>query len=131
VALSEEDRPTDVKFKVVESLDKNTIEKTLTESIKPNSMVVTDGYKGFSGLSKIGFEHVPFTMQTPKDNQAYLPWVHILISNAKRFILGTHHSVKYLQSYLDEFSWRFNRRFCNLFERLLNTGLSRKPAYAK
>ena len=41
-----------------------------------------------------------------------LHWLHIIISNAKAFILGTYHglSKKYLQSYLDEYSFRFNRR---------------------
>ena len=42
-----------------------------------------------------------------------LPWVHILIGNAKSFIKGTYHGVshKHLQSYLNEFCYRFNRRF--------------------
>jgi len=43
----------------------------------------------------------------------WLPWVHITISNLKTFLLGTFHGVsgKYLQEYLDEFCYRFNRRF--------------------
>ena len=43
----------------------------------------------------------------------WLPWVHVLISNLKRFILGTYHGVgpRYLQEYLDEFMYRFNRRW--------------------
>jgi hypothetical protein len=45
----------------------------------------------------------------------WLPWVHVAIGNLKIFLLGTgtfHRvSVKYLQEYLDEFCYRFNRRF--------------------
>jgi hypothetical protein len=43
----------------------------------------------------------------------WLPWVHIAIGNLKTFLLGTLHGVsgKYLKEYLDEFSYRFNRRF--------------------
>jgi hypothetical protein len=42
----------------------------------------------------------------------WLPWVHIAISNLKTFLLGTFHgvSIKYLQEYLNEFCYRFNRR---------------------
>lgn len=51
------------------------------------------------------------------------PWVHTCISNAKRILLGVHHSIKsdYMQNYLDEFYYKFNRRYFgeNLFERLL------------
>lgn len=50
-------------------------------------------------------------------------WVHILISNVKAFLLGTYHGLgkKLLQSYFDEFSFRFNRRFWpdQLFPRLV------------
>jgi len=52
-----------------------------------------------------------------------------MISNAKRFIGGTHHAVKHLQGYLEEFSWRFNRRFGNLFQRMIISATSFKPAY--
>ena len=43
----------------------------------------------------------------------WISWVHIVIGNLKTFLLGTFHGVsgKYLQEYLDEFCYRFNRRF--------------------
>jgi len=42
----------------------------------------------------------------------HLPWVHTVISNAKKMTLGVHHSVakQYLQNYLNEFVWKINRR---------------------
>ena len=51
---------------------------------------------------------------TPPDMASeWLPWVHIVISNFKTFILGTHHGIsgKYVQEYLDEYTYRLNRRF--------------------
>jgi hypothetical protein len=52
-----------------------------------------------------------------------LPWVHIAISNAKRQLLSTYHDIKpeFLQKYLDEFCYKFNRRYAGeaLFARLL------------
>ena len=57
-----------------------------------------------------------------KDSDA-LRWVHTLISNMKSFLLGTYHGIgkKHLQSYFDEFTFRFNRRFWTeqLFPRLV------------
>ena len=66
------------------------------------------------------------------DPEHFLKWLHILIGNAKAFIDGTYHGLDstYLQSYLDEFCYRFNRRqFPNeLFGRLLNACLFATPA---
>tara|TARA_R100000935_G_C2841065_1_gene171035 strand:+ start:884 stop:1204 length:321 start_codon:yes stop_codon:yes gene_type:complete len=51
-----------------------------------------------------------------------LKWVHIAIANAKRTLLGIYHKIKgkYLQSYLDEFCYKLNRRYFGerLFDRL-------------
>jgi len=129
VSVDEDDRPRKVKFIVVQSLDKATLSDAVSTQVAAGSTVVTDGYAGYNDLEALGYEHAAFTIQKPSDNQAYLPWVHILIANAKRFILGTHHSVRYLERYLAEFAWRFNRRFTNLFfERLLVSSLACKPA---
>jgi len=59
----------------------------------------------------------------PKRDSKHLKWVHILISNAKAFIEGTYHGLDaiHLQSFFDEFCFRFNRRFWpqQLFARTL------------
>ena len=56
-----------------------------------------------------------------------MKWVHVIINNAKAYINGTFHGLeeKHLQKYLDEFCYRFNRRFWEgqLFDRLLNACL--------
>ena len=61
----------------------------------------------------------------------WLPWVHIAIGNLKTFLLGTFHGVsgKHLQEYLDEFSYRFNRRFVEkqIPNRLLNLAIIHAP----
>lgn len=57
----------------------------------------------------------------------WLPWVHIAIGNLKTFLLGTFHGVtsKYLQEYLNEFCYRYNRRFVEkqIPNRLLNLAI--------
>jgi hypothetical protein len=59
----------------------------------------------------------------PKDAENVLPWVHTMISNAKRTLLGAYHMVskKYIQNYLDEFCCKVNRRYFGeeLSDRLL------------
>lgn len=123
----DEDYPKYCKLQVVEHLNSSTVEQTLNRTLESNTTIKTDGARFFNGLTQQGFTHHALTMEKPEDNQQWLPWVHIVISNAKRFILGTHHSVKDIQSYLAEYSWRFNRRHCNLFERLMNTALWFNP----
>jgi hypothetical protein len=58
------------------------------------------------------------------NNEVFLKWLHVITGDAKTYILGTYHGLedKFLQAYLDEFCYRFNRRFSakQLFGRLLN-----------
>lgn len=72
--------------------------------------VFTDAFPALGALDERQL-HVP--RKTPADKvDEWLPWVHIVISNLKRFILGTYHGVsgRYLQEYINEFCYRFNRR---------------------
>ncbi len=67
----------------------------------------------------------------PEEASSRLPKVHIVIGNLKKFLNGTYHgdSHQYLQEYLDEFCYRFNRRYWE-FElpfRLLNTSVTHAP----
>ncbi len=69
-----------------------------------------------------GLDVHAIVLRLHKDSGA-LRWVHVLISNAKSFLLRTYHGIgkKHLQSYFDEFTFRFNRRFWpqQLFPRLV------------
>jgi hypothetical protein len=130
VSVNEEDQPNFVRFQVIENLKGDTIEAAAQTMLAPSCQVVTDGHASHSHFAEMFEEHISCTQKKPEQSKEYLPWVHILISNAKRFILGTHHSVQYLQNYLEEFSWRFNRRFSNLFNRMIISALNYRPAYS-
>jgi hypothetical protein len=75
-------------------------------------------------------KHVQHRSETvkPREVKEKLPWVHILIGNAKTFIRGTYHGVshKHLQRYLNEFCYRFNRRLkeSEIFDHILTASLS-------
>lgn len=122
-----EDDPRFCKLHVVERLNSAHVEAALEKAVVQGSTVKTDGARFFSGLGLKGFIHHSLAVEKPEETQQWLPWVHIVISNAKRFLLGTHHSVRYVQEYLAEFCWRFNRRHLNLFERLIHTALWYNP----
>jgi len=83
-------------------------------------------------LGSLGDAHRHEARVTPPEQAgAWLPQVHLVIANLKRFLLGTFHSVsrRYLQEYIDEFVFRFNRRFWEnqLPQRLLETAVTHVP----
>lgn len=129
VSVDQNDVPQFVRFQVIPDLKAETIEKTAKAMISPDTDVVSDAYPSHNHLHEHFNEHIQCVQHKPQDCKDYLPWVHIMISNAKRFIGGTHHAVRHLQGYLEEFSWRFNRRFGNLFQRMLVSATQFKPAY--
>ncbi len=100
-----------IAMQSVASMEKPLVEKLVKKHIAPAQRIRTDGYKSYAGLTEMGHQH-DGTPVPPNKASENLPWVHIAISNAKRFLLGTYHGVshKHLQSYLDEFCYRFNRR---------------------
>jgi hypothetical protein len=111
-----------VRMVVVNDLKISTIERVVDKTIDANSIVVTDNYKSYYHLADQLWIHesqnVPGAMASK-----VLPWVHTMISNAKRNFLGIHHMIskKYIQDYIDEFCYKVNRRYFGekLFDRLL------------
>lgn len=83
----------------------------------------TDGKRVYPPLTEIGFRHRGIILGTPERAGKVLPLVHVLIANAKRHLQAAHHreAPKHLQRFLDEFTYRFNRRWVQgqLFDRLL------------
>jgi len=104
-------------------------------AVEPGSVVHTDGWQGYSGLDKKGYIHeVSPVSQQPKKESSLLPRVHRVISLLKRWLLGTHQgavSGEHLDYYLDEFTFRFNRRTSRhrgkLFYRLLQQAMAVEP----
>ena len=77
-------------------------------------MIVTDGHQGYAGLAKRGYQHLAVPERGEPDvAEDYLPIIHLVFSNLKAWINGTHHGVsaEHLQAYLNEYVFRFNRRF--------------------
>lgn len=113
-----------IKMLVLDDLKAKTEEEKISKSIDKGSKVTTDASTSYKSLKKNGLvkEHEAVVMADKKTVGKVLPWVHIAISNAKRILLDTYHDIKkeYLQYYLNEFCYKFNRRYFGfkLFDRL-------------
>ena len=84
------------------------------DSIEPGSVVHTDGWLGYEPVERNGYRHgITFLRGQAKSPSDLLPRVHRVIALLKRWLLGTHQgavSLEHLDYYLDEFTFRFNRR---------------------
>ena len=92
------------RMHVVEDVTGGTLQQVVDETVAPGSKIECDGYKSYRNLSGVALD-------AKKYETGDLHWLHKTISNLKAFLLGTYHGrFQQLQSYLDEFCFRFNRR---------------------
>lgn len=112
----------------------------IDQAIEPGSIIISDGWEGYTGLETKGYAHEVRVIKGSGVSAAnLLPRVHRVISLLKRWILGTHQgaiSHEHLDYYLDEFTFRFNRRTSRhrgkLFYRLLQHAMAIDPVpYSK
>lgn len=112
-----------VKMNVVSSLCNKEVAYESGKMIQKSATVITDGRRCYNGLKDICAVHETVVVADKKEVSKVFPWVHTAISNAKKKLLGLHHQVKdqYMQNYLNEFCYKFNRRFFgrSLFDRVL------------
>lgn len=120
VSKTDDGKPGYLKMEVVDNLKGETIGDFAKACIVKGSVIQSDGYLSYRKPLADDFEHQFEVFDSKSD---MLKWLHILVGNAKAFISGTFHGLadKHLQSYLDEFCYRFNRRGfrCQIFPRLL------------
>ncbi len=111
----------------------------IRDSIVPGSTVHTDGWQGYASVESNGYRHeVTVLKGNAKKPSELLPRVHLVIAHLKRWLLGTHQgavSHKHLDYYLDEFTFRFNRRTSKsrgkLFYRLAQQAVAVDPVPLK
>jgi transposase-like protein len=104
-------------------------------SIEGGSTVHTDGWEGYNGIEVFGYKaKVTVLSRSKKEPHQLMPRVHRVASLLKRWILGTHQgsvSHDHLAYYLDEYTFRFNRRTSRfrgkLFYRLLQQAVATEP----
>ena len=100
-----------IRLHTIPDLNKVTLHGFIAQSIAPGSTVRTDGLPAYLGLN--GYVHDRQIQRHQEEDEHVLPRVHLVISQLKRWLLGTHQGAigsGHLDDYLDEFTFRFNRR---------------------
>ena len=100
-----------IRLRSIPNLTKATLHGFIAQAITPGSTVRTDGLPAYMGLD--GYAHDRQTQRHQAEGEHVLPRVHRVISLLKRWLLGTHQGAigqDHLNDYLDEFTFRFNRR---------------------
>lgn len=103
-----------VRLAVVEGVSSQELQSFVRGAIDARETTVrTDGLPSYRGLRGAGVRHRPRVQRDPRRAAKLLPWVHTVASNLKTWLRGTFHGVspKHLPRYLDEFSYRFDRRW--------------------
>jgi transposase-like protein len=91
-----------VRLRHIEDVSEKTLMNFISGNIEGGSTIITDDYPSYGKVGRYGYKHKVDDLEL----------VHLVISNLKTWIKGTHHGVseKHLQAYLNEFTFRFNRR---------------------
>jgi transposase-like protein len=139
VAIAAEIRgrgPGRIRMRRVKDVSAESLVPFVQTTVCPGAMIRTDGWRAYNGLTEVGFQHQPKNITASGDPaHIVMPQVHRVAALLDRWWLGIHHgaiSASQLDYYLDEFTFRFNRRRSRarglLFYRLLQQAAQLEPA---
>lgn len=120
------------RLAVIANAEADTLRAFVVNHIEPGSVLLTDGLSSYPGAASTNYEHKAISVKgSGMQAHQMLPGVHRVASLVKRWLLGTHQGSvgrDHIQGYLDEFTFRFNRRrSCSrgmLFYRLLQQAVA-------
>jgi transposase-like protein len=122
-----------IRMRRVTDASGESLEPAVWEMVEPGSVVRTDGWRGYTGLTELGYKR-EVVRKNPDLGENLLPLVNRVASLLKRWLLGTHQGAvqhSHLEYYLDEFTFRFNRRTSKsrglLFYRLISQAIDLGP----
>ncbi len=122
-----------IRMRRLPDLTKASLHGFIRQAVAPGSTVRTDGLPAYRGL--VDYAHVPAVQRRQSPGEYLLPRVHRVVSLLKRWLAGTHQGAvapDHLDDYLDEFTFRFNRRKSasrgKLFYRLAEYAVQVQPA---
>jgi hypothetical protein len=124
-----------IRMRLVPDCSAASLHPFVEDCIEPGSCLHTDGWQGYAGLEKKGYQREITNLSKDKEKASKLmPRVHRVAALLKRWLLGTHQggvAYYYLPYYLDEFTFRFNRRKSasrgKLFFRLMQQAVATSP----
>ena len=124
-----------IRLSRLERASKSALEGFVSEVVAPGARVRTDGWNLYADLPRLGYRHEAINVsRSGQPASASMPHVHRVFALLKRWLLGTHQgsvAPQQLDHYLDEFTFRFNRRRSRypglLFYRLLQESVATEP----
>jgi len=128
-----------VRMRYIPDASSDSLINFIKDVVEDNSTICTDGWVGYNKLESLEYLH-EITVMSHSSDQAHvsMPGVHRIAALLKRWILGTHQgsfSQEHLQAYLEEFTFRFNRRLSKnrglVFRRLLEQAVCASPVTRK
>lgn len=125
-----------IRLKRIPDASGNSLNCAIKELIEPCSTVITDGWEGYNQLETFGYRHKIAKKDDNNVGENLLPKCNIVASLLKRWLLGTHQGrAQHLDYYLDEFTFRFNRRTSKsrgmLFYRLIQQSVAIEPIHSE
>lgn len=130
-------KPGRIRLKRVPDASEDSLKTVTIEGVEPESIVHTDGWPSYNWLDQSGYTHRIIRKRADVGDNL-LPAVNLVVSLLKRWLLGTHQGAvktSHLDYYLDEFTFRFNRRTSKsrglLFYRLLQQSIEIAPVPVK
>ena len=122
-----------IRLRRVEDASAASLEPAVLEAVEVGSLVRTDGWNGYNSLDHLGYVH-DIARKKADVGKNLLPCCNRVASLLKRWLMGTHQgavSHEHLDYYLDEYTFRFNRRTSRsrgkLFHRLLQHAVVIEP----
>lgn len=122
-----------IRLRRVPDASAKSLRGAITEAVEPGAGVETDGWMGYHGVGTIGYQH-DVIRDTEEVGEHPLPHCHRVAALLQRWLLGTHQGAVrgwHLDYYLDEFTFRFNRRTSRsrgkLFYRLAQQAMAIEP----
>jgi transposase-like protein len=117
-------------LKTREDASTDSLQSFIKSYVTPGVTVSSDAFKSYTFLS-LNYVHKPIARSRYSSDAESLPKIHIVIANLKMWLRGTYNCLpsKHLQKYLDEFTFRFNRRWKmdNIFDKLLDRCIVNHP----
>ena len=142
VAIAAEVRgrgPGRIRMSVIPDVSAKSLHEFISNNVEKGANVRTDGWKGYNGTKKLGYRHSVTNISTSGDPaHVVMPRVHRVASLLDRWWLGIHQGAirpSHLEYYLDEYTFRFNRRKSRarglLFYRLMEQAVDCTPVPRK